>query len=146
MAPMLFADAILNQLPIKVFNHGQMKRDFTYIDDIVEGAVRTAMKPATPDTDFDTASPDSATSNAPFRVFNIGNGEPVPLMGFINEMERAFKLTAQKTFLDLQYGDVVETFADCRRLSEWVGMRPETTLHDGLAQFVNWYKNYNEVK
>lgn len=147
MAPMLFADAILNHRPIKVFNHGQMKRDFTYIDDIVEGVVRTAMKPATPDTDFDTAAPDSAASNAPFRVFNIGNGQPVPLMDFINALEEALGQTAEKEFMEMQPGDVTETYADTKRLKDWVGYQPKTDIDTGVSAFVEWYfSEYQRVK
>jgi UDP-glucuronate 4-epimerase len=144
MAPMLFADAILNHRPIKVFNHGQMKRDFTYIDDIVEGVVRTAMKPATPNADFDTKVRDSASSEAPFRVFNIGNGQPVPLMNFINALEEALGQNVEKEFMEMQPGDVAETFADTKRLRDWVGHRPKTDIHTGVSAFVDWYlANYH---
>ena len=138
MAPMLFADAILNHRPINVFNHGQMKRDFTYIDDIVEGVVRTAMKPATSDTDFEAKALDSASSKAPFRVFNIGNGQPVPLMDFINALEVALGRTAEKEFMGMQPGDVTETYADTQRLRDWVGYRPKTDIHTGVSVFVDW--------
>jgi UDP-glucuronate 4-epimerase len=139
MAPMLFVDAILNQRSIKVFNHGQMKRDFTYIDDIVEGVVRTAMKPATCDADFDAKVPDSASSKAPFRVFNIGNGQPVPLMHFINALEEALGKTAEKEFMEMQPGDVTETYADTKRLKDWVGYQPKTDTHAGVSAFIEWY-------
>ena len=142
MAPMLFADAILKHRPIKVFNHGQMKRDFTYIDDIVEGVVRTAMKPATPNKDFDIAAPDGASSKSPFRVFNIGNGQPVPLMDFIDALEDALGRTAEKEFMEMQPGDVTETFADSKRLRDWVGYQPRTGIHAGVSAFVKWYQSY----
>ena len=147
MAPMLFADAILNHQPIKVFNHGQMKRDFTYIDDIVEGVVRTAMKPATPNTDFDAKALDSASSKAPFRVFNIGNGQPVGLMDFINALEEALDQTVEKEFMEMQPGDVTETFADTKRLRDWVGYQPKTDIHTGVSAFVDWYlaNHYHEA-
>ena len=144
MAPILFADAIIKGDPIKVFNKGQMKRDFTYIDDIVEGVVRVAMKPAEADQFFDPVDPDGGTGNCPWRVFNIGNSQPVKLMDFITELEQAFNVTAQKAFLEMQPGDVVETFADCRRLDDWVGFRPKTALRDGVRQFVDWYQRYNQ--
>ena len=139
MAPMLFADAIINHRPIKVFNHGQMKRDFTYIDDIVEGVVRTSMKPATPNNDFEAKAPDSASSKAPFRVFNIGNSQPVPLMDFINALEEALGQTVEKEFIEMQPGDVAETFADTKRLRDWVGYQPKTDIHTGVNVFVDWY-------
>ncbi len=142
MAPMLFADAILKHRPIKVFNHGQMKRDFTYIDDIVEGVVRTAMKPATPSRDFDIAAPDGASSKSPYRVFNIGNGQPVPLMDFIDALEDALGQTAEKEFMELQPGDVTETFADSKRLRDWVGYQSKTDIHTGISAFVDWYQSY----
>lgn len=142
MAPMLFVDAILNRRPIKVFNHGQMKRDFTYIDDIVEGVVRTAMKPAVPNTDFDIKAPDSGSSKAPFKVFNIGNGQPVPLIEFINALEKALGQTAEKDFMEMQPGDVIETFADTNRLADWVGYRPKTAINVGVNAFVEWCHSY----
>lgn len=143
MAPMLFVDAILKHRPIKVFNHGKMKRDFTYIDDIVEGVVRTAMKPATPSKDFDNAAPDGANSKAPYRVFNIGNGQPVPLMEFIDALEDALGQTAEKEFLEMQPGDVTETFADSKRLGDWVGYHSKTDIHTGISTFVDWYQSYS---
>ena len=144
MAPILFANAIMKAEPISVFNHGQMKRDFTYIDDIVEGVVRVAMKPAEAEQAFDPVHPDGGTSNCPWRVFNIGNGQPIPLMDFITELEKALNLQAQKTFMEMQPGDVVETFADCHRLDQWVGSRRKTSLHKGVKQFVDWYKQYSQ--
>jgi UDP-glucuronate 4-epimerase len=142
MAPMLFTDAILNHRPIKVFNHGQMKRDLTYIDDIVEGVVRTAIKPAISDADFDTAAPNSASSKAPFRVFNIGNGKPVPLMDFINALEMALGEAAEKVFVEMQPGDVKETYADTMRLKDWVGYQPKTDINRGVETFIEWYLSY----
>ena len=144
MAPILFANAIMKAAPISVFNHGQMKRDFTYIDDIVEGVVRVAMKPAEAEQAFDPVHPDGGTSNCPWRVFNIGNGQPIPLMDFITELEKALNLQAQKIFMEMQPGDVVETFADCHRLDQWVGSRRKTSLHKGVKQFVDWYKQYSQ--
>ena len=132
MSPFLFADAILNNKPIKVFNHGDMMRDFTYIDDIVEGVVRVADKPATPQTN----------SSVPYRVFNIGNNQPEKLMDFIGILESAFGTTAEKEFLPMQAGDVKATYADTSALEDWVGFKPYTPLKDGIAKFADWYKAY----
>ena len=142
MAPMLFADAIINHRPIKVFNHGQMKRDFTFIDDIVEGIVRVGMKPATPNSEFNRLDPDGGSSEAPFRVFNIGNGQPVALVDFISGLEAAFGVQAEKEFLDMQPGDVGETFADTSRLNGWVRFAPNTSINEGVTKFVEWYCSF----
>jgi UDP-glucuronate 4-epimerase len=132
MSPFLFADAILNNRPIKVFNHGDMMRDFTYIDDIVEGVVRTIDKLATPE----------ANSNVPYRVFNIGNNQPEKLMDFIGMLEDAFGKVAEKEFLPMQAGDVKATYADTNALEAWVGFKPYTPLKEGIAKFATWYKDY----
>ena len=132
MSPFLFADAILNSKPIKVFNHGDMMRDFTYIDDIVEGVVRVADKPATP----------QVNSSVPYRVFNIGNNQPEKLMDFISILENAFGKVAEKEFLPMQAGDVKATYADTSALETWVGFKPYTPLKDGIAKFADWYKVY----
>jgi UDP-glucuronate 4-epimerase len=134
MSPFLFADAILNDKPIRVFNHGDMLRDFTYIDDIVEGVIRVLDKPATP-------APDANTS-APFRVFNIGNNHPEKLMDFIGMLENAFGKTAQKEMLPMQPGDVKATYADTSALNDWVGFKPNTPLKEGLERFATWYRQY----
>jgi UDP-glucuronate 4-epimerase len=132
MSPFLFADAILNNKPIKVFNHGDMMRDFTYIDDIVEGVVRVADKPARP----------QVNSSVPYRVFNIGNNQPEKLMDFIGILENAFGKLAEKEFLPMQAGDVKATYADTSALETWVGFKPYTPLKDGIAKFADWYKAY----
>jgi len=132
MSPFLFADAILNNKPIKVFNHGDMMRDFTYIDDIVEGVVRVADKPATP----------QVNSSVPYRVFNIGNNQPEKLMDFIGILENAFGKLAEKEFLPMQAGDVKATYADTSALETWVDFKPYTPLKDGIAKFADWYKAY----
>ncbi len=142
MSPILFAKAISQGKPIDVFNHGQMARDFTYIDDIVEGVVRVMDKPATPNPDFDAAHPDPATSNAPYRVFNIGNNQPTPLMDYIAALETALGKTARKNFLPLQPGDVLATAANTDELNSWVGFRPNTPLQQGVDRFVDWYLSY----
>ena len=142
MAPFLFADAIRNGRPIDVFNHGAMMRDFTYIDDIVEGVIRVLDKPATVNLDFDPLRPDAATATAPFRLFNIGNGKPTPLMDYIAALERALGLTASMNMMEMQPGDVPATSADTSALRDWVGFAPDTDIDDGVARFAEWYLNY----
>ena len=137
MAPFLFADAILNARPIKVFNHGDMMRDFTYIDDIVEGVVRVLDKTATPEP---TAM--GANNHGPFRLFNIGNNSPEKLLDFIEIMENALGKTTQKEFLPMQAGDVKATYADTSALEKWVGFKPNTPLKEGVQRFAKWYKIY----
>ncbi|MGZ8261655.1 MAG: NAD-dependent epimerase [Methylotenera sp.] len=145
MSPFLFADAILNEKPIKVFNYGDMMRDFTYIDDIVEGVIRVLDKPATPDSSFDADKPNPSSSHAPYRVFNIGNNQPEKLMDFIAYLEQAIGKTAQKEFLPMQAGDVKATFADTSALENWVGFKPLTDLQDGIEAFVAWYKTFYQA-
>jgi UDP-glucuronate 4-epimerase len=139
MAPMLFAKAILAGEPIKVFNHGNMKRDFTYIDDIVEGVIATLDRPAEPDPGFDRLQPTAASSWAPYRVFNIGQSEPVALMDFIGELEAALGRSAIKNFQPMQPGDVEATYADVDRLQSWTQVHPHTPLAMGVKHFVDWY-------
>ena len=145
MAPMLFARAIMAGDPIKVFNHGRMQRDFTYIDDIVEGVLRCCDKPATPNPDFDPLNPDPATAAAPHRVFNVGNSEPTPLLRFIEVMEQAFGQEAVKDFQSMQPGDVVATAANTAALEAWVGFRPSTPIELGVERFAAWYRGYFNV-
>ena len=142
MAPMLFARAILAGEPIKVFNHGKMQRDFTYIDDIVEGVLRCCDKPATANPDFDSLHPDPATAAAPHRLFNIGNSQPTELMRFITVMEKAFGREAVKDFQPMQPGDVVATAAETEALERWVGFRPSTSIETGVNNFARWYWTY----
>ncbi len=145
MAPFLFAGAILKGQPIKVFNHGQMKRDFTYIDDIVEGVIRVMDKNATVDPAYEPISADPASSNVPYRVFNIGNSAPVPLMDFIDALEQAIGKTAEKIYLPMQDGDVPATYADTRLLDDWVGFAPATPIQTGVDRFVAWYRDYYQL-
>ena len=145
MAPMLFARAILAGEPIKVFNHGRMQRDFTYIDDIVEGVLRCCDKPATADPLFDPLNPDPATAAAPHRVFNIGNSQPTPLLRFIEVMEQALGREAIRNFQPMQPGDVVATAADTQALEDWVGFRPSTSIEVGVERFARWYRNFYAV-
>ena len=145
MAPMLFARAILAGEPIKVFNHGKMQRDFTYIDDIVEGVLRCCDKPATANPEFDPLQPDPATAAAPHRVFNIGNSQPTELLRFIEVMEQALGREAIKDFQPMQPGDVVATAADTSALEQWVGFKPSTTIETGVDAFARWYRDHFEV-
>ena len=142
MSPSLFAGAILRGEPIDVFNQGKMQRDFTYIDDIVEGVIRILDRVATPNPAFDTNAPDPGTSYAPYRVYNIGNHEPVELMTFIETIERAAGKKAVKNFLPMQDGDVVATYADVADLKRDVGFEPRTPLAEGIEKFVAWYRGY----
>ena len=142
MALFLFTDSIRNGRPIDVFNQGAMVRDFTYIDDIVEGVIRVLDKTATPDLDFDPMNPDPSSSTAPFRVFNIGNGNPTPLMDYIGALEDALGMTAEKNMMPMQPGDVPATSADTSELRDWVGFAPNTDVRDGVQRFVDWYIGY----
>ena len=145
MALFLFTKAMLEDRAIDVFNHGRMVRDFTFVDDIAEGVVRVLDRPASADPGFDAANPDPARSNAPYRVFNIGNNDPVPLMDFIDAIEQALGKTARKNFLPLQDGDVPATSADMSELAEWTGFRPGTPVKVGVGRFVDWYRSYYKV-
>lgn len=145
MAMYLFTKAIFAGEPIKIFNNGELMRDFTYVDDIVEGIVRLVDKPAAADEAFDQTRPDTGTSKAPYRVFNIGNGKPVPLMDYITAIEEAIGSEAIKEFLPMQPGDARATNADTTRLDEWVGFQPNTSVKEGVAKFVAWYRNYHNV-
>ena len=144
MAAYLFTYAILAGRPIKVFNHGKMARDFTYVDDIVEGILRVLDRPATPNAAADD-KPERPGARAPYRLFNIGNHQSVALLDFIACIERALGRTAQKRFLPLQDGDVPATYADIDALSEWVGFAPSTSIEVGIPRFVAWYRDYFKV-
>ncbi|MFZ5986182.1 MAG: NAD-dependent epimerase [Bacillota bacterium] len=145
MALFKFTKAILNGEPIEVYNYGKMKRDFTYIDDIVEGVVRVIDKTAEPNPDWDGNKPDPGTSNAPYRIYNIGNNNPVDLMYFIETLERTLGKTTKKELLPLQDGDVVATFADVDDLVSDMGFKPSTDIELGIKRFVDWYRNYYKV-
>ena len=142
MALFLFTRKILAGEPIDVFNEGHHARDFTYIDDIVEGVLRTADKVATPNPDWSGDHPDPATSNAPYRLYNIGNNNPVDLMHFIACIEKALGREAKKNFLPLQPGDVPKTYANVDALVADVGFKPATPIEDGIAKFIAWYRSY----
>ena len=142
MAMFLFTKAILAGEPIDVFNHGRMQRDFTYIDDIVEGVMRVTDQPASPNPEWSGDNPDPGTSAAPYRVYNIGNNNPVELMHLIETLEKALGKTAEKNFMPIQPGDVPATWADVDALSNDVGFRPATSIEVGVERFVEWYKGY----
>jgi UDP-glucuronate 4-epimerase len=145
MAYFLFTDAILQGRPIKIFNHGKMSRDFTYIDDIVEGVIRVIDNPAQPNSEWNGQTPDPATSTAPYKVYNIGNNNPVQLMDFIKAIENALGVEAEKQMLPLQAGDVETTYADVSNLVRDFDYQPKTTVQEGINQFVEWYKQYYHV-
>ena len=145
MALFLFTKAILENRSIDVFNHGKMTRDFTYIDDIAKSIVGIVDKSATPDPAFNTAIPDPSTSNAPYRIFNVGNNRPTPLMDYINALEVALNREAQKNFLPMQAGDVPNTAANTTELENWIGFKPSTSVQEGVSRFVSWYRSYYKV-
>jgi UDP-glucuronate 4-epimerase len=142
MALFLFTKAILAGQPIDIFNQGNMVRDFTFVDDIVEGVIRVADKPSIPNTTFDPANPDPATSSSPYRVLNIGNNHPTPLMDYIQALENELGITAKKNYLPMQPGDVPATAANTDELEAWIGFKPNTAVNDGVARFVQWYRGY----
>jgi len=146
MSPFLFADAIVNNKPLKVFNYGKHKRDFTYIDDIVNGIVKTLDNTASGNADWSGLNPDPGSSKAPWRIYNIGNQKPVELLDYIETIEKAIGKTTTKELLPLQPGDVPDTYADVEQLVTDVGYRPQTELKDGIGKFVEWYLAYHQAK
>ncbi len=145
MALFLFTKAILERRPIDVYNYGDMQRDFTYVDDIVEGVIRVLDRVAVANPAYDPQLADPATSSAPYRVFNIGNNNPVPLLDFVACIEDALGQKAEKNLLPLQDGDVPATYANTDALQQWVGFVPSTRIQDGIARFVAWYRDYYKV-
>ena len=145
MALFLFTDAILKGRPIQVFNHGRMQRDFTYIDDIVEGVVRVMGRLPAPNPAWSGVTPDPGTSYAPYRVYNIGNNQPVELNDFIEAIEEVLGVRATKQYLDMQPGDVPATYADVADLTADVGFKPSTPIRAGIERFIRWYKEYYRV-
>ena len=145
MALFLFTKAILGGQPIDVFNHGKMRRDFTYIDDIVEGVIRTSDHTAQPDPAWNSDAPDPATSKAPYRIYNIGNNNPVELMHLIATLEQALGRVAEKRMLPIQPGDVPATYADVEALVQDVGFAPKTPIETGVQRFVTWYRDYYHI-
>lgn len=146
MALFLFTKAIIEGKPINVFNNGKMKRDFTYVDDIVEGIVRLIPKPPAPDKNWSGKAPDPSSSFAPYRIYNIGNNKPIELLRFIEVIEQQLGKSAIKNFLPLQDGDVPETYADVSDLIREVDFKPATPIEVGVAKFVSWYKGYYNIK
>lgn len=146
MALFLFTKAILDGVPIEVFNHGNMRRDFTYVDDIVEGIVRLIPKPPSGNPLWNGVNPDPASSFAPYKIYNIGNNQPVELLHFIEVLENKLGKKAVKNPLPLQEGDVPETYADVDDLMRDVGFKPSTSIETGIENFVNWYKEYYKLK
>jgi UDP-glucuronate 4-epimerase len=146
MALFLFTRNILEGKPIDVFNNGHHKRDFTYVEDIAEGVVRAMERVAQPDSAWDSGAPDPSSSSAPFRLYNIGNNQPVQLMRYIEVIEECLGRKAQKNYLPLQLGDVPETFADIDDLARDVGYRPATPIEQGVRRFVDWFCNYYGYK
>jgi len=145
MAMFLFAKAITENKPIRLFNHGDMMRDFTYIDDVTEAVVRLAQRPATPNASWDAKRPDPATSRAPWRIYNIGNNQPEKLMDLVQVLEKELGRTARKELLPMQAGDVYATYADIDDLQREVDFHPSTPLADGVARFVAWYREYHRI-
>lgn len=145
MALFLFTKAIINGEPIKLFNNGEMVRDFTYVDDIVESLYRLLSKKASPNEDFDTNNPVTGSSWAPYRIFNIGNSSPVPLSDYIYAIEDVVGKKAIKEYLPMQPGDVPATEADTSSLEQWINFRPRTTIKEGVSKFVHWYRDYYNV-
>jgi len=142
MALFLFTQKMLAGEPIDVFNHGHHTRDFTYVDDIVEGIIRAVDQVATPDENWDASNPDPATSSAPYRLYNIGSNNPINLSRYIEVLEETLGVTAEKNLLGIQPGDVADTFADVEDLIRDVGYKPDTPIEVGIAEFVKWYKDY----
>lgn len=146
MALFLFIEAITKGQPIDVFNHGKMKRDFTFVDDIVEGIIRVADRPARKNESWTGADPDPGSSYAPYKIYNIGNSQPVELMDYIGALEKALGKVAVKNMLPLQAGDVPATFADVTDLMRDTGYKPDTSVEEGVAKFVAWYKEFYKVE
>lgn len=146
MAYFSFARDILASKPIKIFNHGRMERDFTYIDDIVEGVYKLIDKPPVANKEWDESKDDLSTSFAPYKIYNIGNNNPVQLMRFINALENALGKEAEKIYMDMQPGDVLRTYADVSDLEKDIDFRPSTSIEEGLEKFVKWYKEYYKVE
>lgn len=146
MAYFSFTKDILAGKPIKVFNHGKMERDFTYVDDIVEGIVKLIEKPPVANKDWDESKDDLSTSFAPYKIYNIGNNNPVQLMRFINALESALGKESEKVYMDMQPGDVLRTYADVSDLEREINFKPSTSIEDGLKKFVEWYKEYYKVE
>ena len=145
MALFKFTKAILENKPVDIYNHGNMVRDFTYIDDVVHAVTKLVNIPATTSTNYNTQKPDASTSNSPWRIFNIGNQKPTPLMDYISAIEKALGKEAKKNFLPMQKGEVLETFSDTQSLENWTGLKPGTSVMQGVENFVEWYLSYYKI-
>ena len=145
MALFLFTKSIIEGKPIEVFNNGEMIRDFTYIDDVIESLFNLIHKPATPKENFNPLEPDPSSSCDPYRVFNIGNSKPVPLMRFINEIEECLGIKAKKVYLPMQKGDVQNTSSNTLKLKEWINFKPNTSIKVGINKFIKWYKVFYNI-
>ena len=145
MAYFIFTSSIIKGIPIKIFNNGNMRRDFTYIDDVVNGIIKLINKPPSKEKVFDLRTLNSSNSWAPYKIFNIGNSNPIKLHTFIEEIEEALEKKAEKIFMPMQPGDVEETEANIDLLQNWSDFKPKTTLKDGIKNFVDWYKNYYQI-
>ena len=145
MALFLFTDSIIKGEKIKVFNNGEMMRDFTYVDDVVESIIKLIYKPAESFRNFNKNNPDPSKSWKPFRIFNIGNSEPTPLMRYISAIEKSLNKKAKIEFLPMQKGDVKETFADTSTLEDWISYKPRTSIEEGVQKFVDWYKDFYKI-
>lgn len=145
MAIWLFTSAILEGRPIKLFNNGKLRRDFTYIDDVTEAVMRLLDRPPSPDRSWSGEAPNPATSSAPWRLFNVGNSEPVEVLDVVRIIEEELGRRAVLEFLPMQLGDVIETFADCRDLEHEVGFRPKTPLRSGIKQFIDWFREFHQA-
>ena len=142
MALFMFCKSIIENKPIDIYNHGQMQRGFTYISDIVEGIIKVMDKPAVPDRNFIGDNSSASTSSAPYRIFNIGNSEPCPLMDYIHTLENILGIEAKKNFMEIQPGDVKSTSADTSKLENWVDFKPAVNIQTGIKEFVKWYREY----
>lgn len=145
MALFLFTEAILKNKPINVFNNGLMIRDFTYIDDVVDAVLKVSQKPALSNPAFDAKSTDLSTSSAPYRIFNVGNNRPIPLIDYIVALENALGKRALKNYMPIQPGDVLETAANIKSLNEWIGYQPTVSINEGIKKFTTWYREYYKV-
>lgn len=145
MALSLFAEAIIKKEPINIFNHGKMFRDFTYVDDIVESIIRVLFKPPKRNQNWNKLNPEPHTSTAPYQLFNVGNGSPIPLITYVEEIEKSLNLKGNYNMMDIQPGDVISTHADTSELENYIGFKPKTNVEEGVQKFIDWYKKYYNV-
>ena len=146
MALFKFTKNIINNEPIDIYNFGKMNRDFTYVDDIAEGVIKTLDKAASPSADYDSYNPNPSISSAPFRIYNIGNGNPVSLIEYISTLENVLGIKAKINFMDMQKGDVKSTHSNNSALDKWIGFKPRTSIKEGIKIFVDWYREFYKIK